>query len=177
MEGKTIAQYAKETGRDPFEAFFDILVANQGASSAVYSSMCDEDVFAIAKDENTVVGTDGLTRKPGEKGHPRAYGSFPRAICYYVKENGIFTLEECIHRMTGLPAERLMLPGKGRIAEGYDADLVLFDLERLRDRATYTDPCALTEGLDLVMVAGEPVWKDGKLTGKTPGKLLRHNQR
>ncbi|MCD4836681.1 D-aminoacylase [Phocea massiliensis] len=177
VEGKTIAQYAKETGRDPFEAFFDILVANQGASSAVYSSMCDEDVFAIAKDENTVVGTDGLTRKPGEKGHPRAYGSFPRAICYYVKENGIFTLEECIHRMTGLPAERLMLPGKGRIAEGYDADLVLFDLERLRDRATYTDPCALTEGLDLVMVAGEPVWKDGKLTGKTPGKLLRHNQR
>ena len=79
--------------------------------------------------------------------------------------------------MTGLPAERLMLPGKGRIAEGYDADLVLIDLERLRDRATYTDPCALTEGLDLVMVAGEPVWKDGKLTGKTPGKLLRHNQR
>lgn len=175
VEGKFISDYADEIGKDPFDAFFDIMIENNGESSAVYSSMCDEDVFEIALAPNTVVGSDGLTRAPGEKGHPRAYGTFPRAICYYVKENGIMTLEEVIRRMTSMPAERVGLKSKGVIKNGFDADIVIFDYDKLEDKASYTNSCLLTEGIEYVIVNGQVVYKDKKFTGSTPGKVIRHS--
>lgn len=175
-EGKYVADYAKELGCDPFDAFFDIMVENNGESTAVYSSMCDEDVFEIALAPNTIVGTDGLTRSAGEKGHPRAYGSFPRAINYYVKENGVMTLEQCIRKMTSLTAARLGLKKKGVIAPGYDADLVVFNPDNLMDKATYSDSCAITEGMDYVIVNGEVVYKDQQFTGVYPGRFIPHTK-
>lgn len=176
VEGMFISDYAKKIGKDPFETFFDIMVSNNGESSAVYSSMCDADVFDIALAPNTVVGSDGLTRAPGEKGHPRAYGTFPRAICYYVKENEIMSLEQIIRRMTSMTAERVGLETKGIIKEDYDADLVIFDYDRLHDKANYTNSCLLTEGIEYVIVNGEIVYCDKQFTGATPGKVIRHNK-
>lgn len=95
-----------------------------------------------------------------------------RAICAFTKENAIVSLPELIHRITGLPAQRYHLEGKGIIREGYDADLVLMDYDALTDRATYADPTALAEGIDYVMVNGRIVYRDGRLTGETPGKVL-----
>lgn len=175
VEGKTIQEYADELEQDAFDTFFDILIENQGMASAVYSAMCEEDVFEIAQASHTVIGSDGLTRTLSEKGHPRAYATFPRAICYYHKEAGIMSLEEVIYRMTLLPAERLHLFNKGRIQQGYDADLVIFDYNELKDMATYLQPNTLAEGIEYVIVNGEIVYKKGKLTGVHSGKVIAYN--
>lgn len=173
-EGKSIAEYAQELGQDPFDVFFDVLLASKGTSMAVYSSMCDEDVFEIAKSKHTVVGTDGTTRSLGEKGHPRSYGTFPHAINYYVKQNHIMSLEEMIHRMTLKTAVRHHIDNKGAIRDGYDADLLVIDYDRFEDKATYTDATAMTEGLEYVIVGGEIVMRDKVMTGAAPGKFIPH---
>lgn len=175
-EGLSVAAYAEKAGKDPFDAFFEIMAANNGEVTAVYSSMRDADVFDIALAPNTVVGSDGLVRLAGEKGHPRGYGTFPRAICYYVKENKVMTLEECVRRMTSLTAERFGLGTRGAIRPGNAADLVIFDFEALRDGATYAESNLLTEGLDYVIVAGEIVYRDKRLTGAAPGRFLPHGK-
>ncbi len=114
--------------------------------------------MTVARYPHSVIGTDGLLGKPGENGHPRAFGTFPRAICYYVKEKGIFTLAEMIHRMTGLPAERLGLRDRGLVREGRKADLVLMDYASLHDRATYQDANLTTDGIRTVYLDGVPVY-------------------
>lgn len=152
------------------------MIDNNGESSAVYSSMCEKDVFDIAKAPNTIVGSDGLTRAANEKGHPRAYATFPRAINYYVRENQIMSLEECINRMTGLSAERLKIKNKGVLKDGYDVDVLVIDYDKFYDRATYTDSNLLTDGIDYVIVNGEIVYHDKQLTGKHSGKFIQNNQ-
>ena len=148
---------------------------NNCSTGGVYSSMCDEDVCEIIRDPYCIVGSDALTRTWKEKGHPRACATAPHVITYFVKEKGILTLEQAVHKMTGLSAHYLHIKGKGLIREGYDADLVLFDYDRLRDTATYTNSNSITEGIDYVIVGGEIVWQDQKLTGRCPGRILRHN--
>lgn len=174
-EGKFISHYAEETGKDPWEAFFDLMVDNKCGSGGVYSSMCEEDVCEIASAPFCIVGSDGLTRSWDEKGHPRASGTFPHAITYFVKEKHIFTLEQMIRKMTGLTADSLVIKNKGYIRDGYDADLVIFDYGRLKDTATYTDSNSLTEGIDIVFVNGQVVYKDLELTGVYAGRMIRHN--
>ena len=138
--------------------------------------MCEQDVFEIALAPNTVVGTDGLVRSMTEKGHPRAFATFPHAINYFVKEHHIMSLEEMIRRMTSMPAQRFHLPTKGVLANGMDADILVIDYDRFVDRATYTNSNALTEGLRYVIVNGEVVLKDQALTGAVPGKFIPHTQ-
>ena len=174
-EGKFITEYAQEIGKDPWEAFFDLCVANNCETGGVYSSMCDEDVCEIIQDPYCVVGSDDLTRSWKEKGHPRASGTFPHTITYFVKEKGILTLEQAIHKMTGLTAEYLLVKNKGLIRNGYDADILIFDEERFRDTATYRNSNSITEGLDYVFVNGQLVYHDKKFTGAMPGRLIRHN--
>ena len=174
-EGKFITEYAEEIGKDPWEAFFDLCVANNCETGGVYSSMCDEDVCEIIQDPYCVVGSDGLTRSWKEKGHPRASGTFPHAITYFVKEKKIMSLEEIIHKMTGQTAEYLLVKNKGFIRQGYDADLLVFDYDRLQDTATYSNPNSVTEGIDYVFVNGELVYHDKQFTGAAPGRMIRHN--
>lgn len=174
-EGRSIAEYAQLTGKDVWTAFFDLCMENNCSTGGVYSSMCDEDVCEIIRDPYCIVGSDALTRTWKEKGHPRACATAPHVITYFVKEKGILTLEQAVHKMTGLSAHYLHIKGKGLIREGYDADLVLFDYDRLRDTATYTNSNSITEGIDYVIVGGEIVWQDQKLTGRCPGRILRHN--
>lgn len=175
-EGKYISEYAKKTNKDPFDTYFDILVKNKGVGSGIYSLMEEQGVFDIIKAPNTIVGTDGLTRTAGEKSHPRAYGSFPHALNYFVKQNSIISLEEMINKMTGLTAERLGFKTKGLLKDGYDADMLVIDYENLKDNASYTEPCNLTEGIDYVIVNGKIVWEDNDFTGVYPGVVIKHGK-
>lgn len=174
-EGLFIGDYARRYGIDPWDALFDICADSNYSAGAVFSSMCDEDVCEIIQSPYCIVGTDGFTRTLTEKGHPRTTATFPRAINYFVKEKKILTIEEMIRKMTGLSANYLRIKNKGIIKDGYDADLVLFDYNSLQDTATYDNSNSLTEGIDYVIVGGEIVYHDKKLTGNYPGKMLRHN--
>ena len=171
-EGKSIAAYAAELGKDPFEAYFDLVIANRGMGTAVYHSISDDDIFDIIRLPYVMVGSDGLVGSRDEKCHPRGWGTMARAICAMTKDNPILPLETLIHRNTGMAAARFGLASKGLLKEGYDADLVLFDYEALQDNATYANPNALAGGIERVFIAGQTVYQDGKLTGATPGKLL-----
>ena len=175
-EGRTIAEYADFIGKDPWTAFFDLCVANKCSTGGVYASMSEDDVCDIIRDPYCIIGSDGLTRSWTEKGHPRASATFPHALNWFVKEKKILTLEECIRKMTGQTADFFGIAKKGYIREGYDADLVLFDFDRLHNPATYRDPNRVTEGMDLVFAAGQPVWEHGDFTGKTPGRVLRFSR-
>ncbi len=173
-DGMTFAEAAKIRNQDGFDTYFDLLAENNGTGVCIYFSMCEEDLCRIFMNENTVVGTDGLCRAMEEKAHPRSWGSFPHAICYFHKEKKLLSLEAMIHKCTKLPAERAMLEKKGAILEGWDADLLLFDYERLKDRAEYKQSNALSDGIEYVMVGGEIVYQNKQMTGKYPGKLIRH---
>lgn len=174
-EGHTLLEYAKMVKKDPFEAFFDLCVANNCETGGVYAAMSDEDVCEIIKDPYCIVGSDGLTRAWDEKGHPRASGTFPHAITHFVKEKHLFTKEEMIRKMTGLSADLLKIEGRGCIRDGFSADLLVLDYENFRDTATYTDPNSLTEGIEHVFVNGVEVYHGKEFTGAYPGKLLPHN--
>jgi len=172
-EGLTFAEYARKLGCDPFDAYFDLMVANRSTGTAVYHSISDADIFDIIRLPYTMVGSDGVINAAKERCHPRGWGTMVRAICAFTKEHNILPLETLIHKITGMPAARYGLKNKGLIQEGFDADLVLFDYENLKDNATYADPTALAGGIDMVFVNGTAVYQNGALTGLYPGKLLR----
>lgn len=174
-EGRFISDYAKMVEKDPWDAFFDICIENKCETGGVYMSMAEEDVFDIIRDPYCIVGSDGLTRSWKDKGHPRASGTFPHAINYFVKEKKILSLEEMIRKMTGLSAEYLLIKNKGLIKDGYDADLVIFDYDNLVDTATYENSNSITEGINFVIVNGKIVYKDKEFMDEKPGEFLRHN--
>ncbi len=175
-EGKTIAEYAEMVGADPFDVFFDILMQNNGVASAIYFHMDEQDVIRIMKDPYVVIGSDGIVKGRYIKTHPRAYGTFPRAIKAYALEKGIMSLEEIVHKMTGKSARILRLPKKGLLRDGMDADLALLDLNTLRDTADYVNPCALSQGIVATVVGGQIVYRDQALTGACPGRVIRAEQ-
>jgi N-acyl-D-amino-acid deacylase len=107
--------------------------------------------------------------------HPRLWGTFPRVLGYYARDLNLFTLEEAVHRMTGLPAAKFGFKDRGVLRLGAFADLVLFDPERITDRATFTDPKQPAGGIACVFVNGVPVWRDGSATGERPGRVLRRH--
>jgi N-acyl-D-amino-acid deacylase len=106
--------------------------------------------------------------------HPRSYGTNARVLAEYVRKRNILTLEDAVRKMTLLPARTFGFRDRGQVREGYWADLVLFDPARVEDKATYTQPHQFSQGFDLVLVKGQPVVEDGKLTGARPGKIVRH---
>lgn len=175
--GLTIGEYARRKGKEPFDMFFRLMIENGCLGTGVFSSMCEDDVLEIAQSPQMIVGSDGIVKSLTGMTHPRAFATFPQAICLFSKEKNILTLSEIIHRMTGKTAERYGLSGKGKILEGYDADLVLFDYEGLEAKADYKVPYAITEGIDKVFVKGKLVWKNKKLTGEYPGELIRKKER
>jgi len=175
--GATIGETAKKLGMDAFELFFDILIRNKGLASAIYFCLSDKDVFDIIKSDHVMVGTDGIVKSGESPTHPRAYGSFPRAIRYFVKENKLLSLEHMIYKMTGFTAEKMMIDSKGSIIDGMDADLVVFNYDTICDRADYVESNQLADGIEYVIVAGQIVYHDKKLTGATPGKVILHSRK
>lgn len=175
-EGKTIAEYAKEIGKEPFDAYISILKANKGLGLGIYFHMCEDDLLAIAKYPYTIIGTDALFGAAGENVHPRAFGTFSQGYDLYVNEKKIFTAEEYINRVTGFTAERFGFKHKGLIADGYDADLALIDLNEFKPSATYKNSNLLTKGVKAVFVNGNLAFDGEKLTDIYAGKPIYRNE-
>lgn len=170
--GKTVEEYAKEIGKDPFDAYFDMMIANKCMGGGAFFCMDDKDMDRIYMDENTVVCTDGVVGSLDGPTHPRAYGSLVRALCQFVKEKHLVTFEEAIRKETSLTAARWGLVGKGVIADGMDADLVLMDYDKLEDKADFVNSRELCEGIVKVFVNGKVAYEDKKITDAFPGKAI-----
>ena len=171
--GKTYAQVAQELGMEPFYAVVHLLKLNRGNVRECRFSMCEENVEMILKHPRCMVGSDGTIRKFDKINHPRGIGTFPRYLGRYIRERQILTREEGIHRITGMPATRYRLKGKGFIREGYDADLVLFDYDSIIDRADYVNPFQFNEGILRVYVGGKLNIMDNEPMGNWTGKIIR----
>jgi N-acyl-D-amino-acid deacylase len=164
--GQNLAQIAKKEGITPVEAF--IRIVKDGGADVIGHSMQAEDVNYFLKQPWVMVGSDGGIGSE----HPRGAGTFPRVLGRYVREQHLFSLAEAIRKMTSLPARRLSLRDRGRIAPKMKADLVLFDPETVVDRSTFEDPAKLSVGIRTVWVNGQAVWDGEKTTGATPGDVL-----
>jgi N-acyl-D-amino-acid deacylase len=138
-------------------------------AGAIYFSMDEIDVQRILRFEQTMIGSDGLPHDAAP--HPRLWGTFARVLGHY-RRLGLFSLEEAVHKMTGLTARTFGLAGRGAVKEGFAADLVLFDDASVNDAATFEKPVAPAKGIDTVIVNGEPVWREGRPTGARPGQVL-----
>ena len=171
--GKTYAQVAGELGMEPFYAVVHLLKLNRGNVRECRFSMCEENVEMILKHPRCMVGSDGTIRKFDRINHPRGIGTFPRYLGRYIRQRQILSREEGIHRITGMPATRYRLKGKGYIREGYDADLVLFDYDSIIDCADYVNPFQLNEGIHRVYVGGELNVMNNEPMGNWNGKIIR----
>ena len=178
FNGKSLTEIAKEWGKDPADAAFDLVAAGNGRVMALYYMMSEPDIETALRFPWTSLGSDaGAAAKDGEGDatglpHPRSYGNFPRLFAQYVRERKVLTLEEAVRKITSWPATRFRLDHRGSIKEGLWADAVVFDAEHVRDRSTYAEPMLPPEGIDYVLVNGEVVIDHGKHTGARPGKVL-----
>jgi N-acyl-D-amino-acid deacylase len=177
-EQKTISQIAKETGKEPADAAWDLVAAGRGRVMAIYHMMSEGDIETALRFPWTSIGSDaGAVREigvPDETGlpHPRSFGNFPRVIGKYVKERHVLTLPEAVRKMTGWPATRMRLAHRGTIAVGNWADVTIFDEATLQDRATYEKPMEFPTGIEWVLVNGVVTIDHGKHTGAKAGKVL-----
>jgi N-acyl-D-amino-acid deacylase len=175
FEGKTLQQIADERKQDPAEVVLD-MIADFYAGQWTCESLSREDVDRIIRHPNTMIGSDGSslsTEGPLSMGnpHPRNFGAFPRVIAEFVRERSVLRLEDAIRKMTSLPAQRFSIHDRGVLAEGKWADIVLIDVDAVKD-ATFDNPKQYPAGIPCVMVNGQWVIKDGKYTGAQPGRLV-----
>jgi len=178
LQGKTLAQIAKERGKDAIDTLFDILVEDDGFTYNAVFGMSEPDVALALRQPWTSINNDSQGTAPDgllgqEHPHPRAYGTFPRILRKYVREEHLLTLEDAIRKFTGLPAQRMKLPDRGLIKQGMWADVVVFDPETVRDLATFDNPNQLSQGMIHVLVNGVAVIANGKMTDALPGKVVR----
>ena len=167
--GRDLSDIAAEHGVSDEEMAVRLLPAG-----AIYFAMSEDDVQRVLRFPRAMIGSDGIPHDP--RPHPRLWGTFPRVLGHYSRELGLMPLEEAVRRMTGLPADRFGLDGRGVVEAGAGADLCLFDPETVIDRASFENPMAPADGISAVLVAGETVWKDGSPTGARPGKALRRER-
>jgi len=183
--GKSLSEIARAVNQDPWDVFFAI--ARAGAF-AMPQSMSEANKIKAMQQDFVSFDTDAGPAPPPERGnlrhedgatrlgavsHPRAFGAFPRVLARYVRDLGVLTLEEAIQRMTAVAANEIMAYDRGRLATGLAADIVIFDSNTIRDRATFGQPDVISEGMKFVIVNGGIVIEDGKFTGATPGRVLR----
>ena len=178
LQGKTIAQIAKLWNKDPFDTIFDLLIQDNAFTQVAVFGMSEPDVALALQQpwvsvDNDSQGTapDGLLGQ--EHPHPRAYGTFPRILRKYVREEKKLRLEDAIRKFSALPAQRMRLSDRGVLKAGLWADVVIFDPQTITDRATFENPNQLSEGMQYVLVNGVPVIDGGKPTNALPGKVLR----
>jgi len=176
FEGKTISEIAQMKHIDPFELVFDLLI-DDASISVVRFLMCEDDVCTVLRHPVSMIGTDGWAVAPygvlsEGKPHPRSYGSFPRVLGKYVREERILTLENAIRKMTSLPAQKLGLRDRGIIREGMRADITIFNPETITDRATYQNPHQYPDGIEYVIVNGKTAVRDRGHTGALAGRVM-----
>ena len=175
--GKRLSEIAKASNQDPMDALFDTLTQDPSTEVAVFG-MSQPDVTLALQQPWVAIDNDSEGTSPeGILGqshpHPRAYGTFPRILAKYVREEKILTLEDAIRKFSALPAQRMRLTDRGVLKAGMWADVVIFDPATVHDRATFDNPNQLSEGMEYVLVNGVPVIDQGKMTGALPGKVLR----
>src|SRR5580698_7390085 len=177
MQGKRLSEVAKLWNKDPMDALFDFLIQDPSTGVAVFG-MSQPDVTLALQQPWVAIDNDSEGTSPeGILGqahpHPRAYGTFPRVLAKYVREEKVLTLEDAIRKFSALPAQRMRLTDRGVLKAGTWADVVIFDPATVHDRATFDNPNQLSEGMDFVLVNGVPVIDQGKMTGALPGRVLR----
>ncbi|NIP57451.1 MAG: amidohydrolase family protein, partial [Gemmatimonadetes bacterium] len=175
--GMRISEISEEMGMGPAETLVELVEKGEGRVRAIYFGMREEDVRYLLRVPWTTIGSDGTAVAPEgvfleSHPHPRWYGSFPRVLGRYVREEGVLELPEAIRKMTSLAASRVDLEDRGTVAPGMKADLVAFDPATIIDRATFTDPHRLSGGVMWLVVNGEVVIAEGEHTGATPGRAL-----
>jgi len=179
VEGKSIRDIARlKEGADDWETLFELLVDENGEVAMTVELMGEEDIRRIMTARYTMIGTDAWGVNPAGvlghgKPHPRYYGTYPRILGKYVREEGVLTLEDAVRRMTSFPAQRLGLADRGLLKAGMWADIVVFDAGRVIDKATYEEPHQFPDGIIHVLVNGRLVVKNERQTGALPGKVLR----
>jgi N-acyl-D-aspartate/D-glutamate deacylase len=177
-EGRRVDEAAKEAGKDPYDFVFDMLIANRGSVACVWFIINEDDLKLAMKQPWVSIGSDGsalATSGPLRNGvpHPRNFGTFPRVLGKYVREEHVLTLEQAIHKMTALTAKQMHIADRGTIKEGMAADLVVFDPDTVADKATFTDPFQYSVGVSTVLVNGRLVLDNGRHTGERPGVVIR----
>lgn len=177
-DGMTVAQIAAAEKKDPLDALFDFVIADDAQTGALYFIANEQDLHYGLKQPWTSIGLDapetaldGPLFEPHN--HPRAWGSMPRFIGHYSRDLHLVPLEQAIRKVTSLPAEREHLVGRGLLKQGFFADITIFDPATIIDKATYKNPNQMSEGVDYVFVNGQLEFADGKLTGVTAGRPLR----
>ena len=177
LEGKRLSEIAKLWNKDPINALFDFLIEDPNTGVAVFG-MSQPDVTLALQQPWVAIDNDSSGTSPDgilgqEHPHPRAYGTFPRILRKYVREEKVLSLEDAIRKMSALPAQRLRLTDRGVLKFGMWADVVIFDPATVRDLATFDNPNQLSEGMEYVLVNGVPVIDQSKMTGALPGKVIR----
>jgi N-acyl-D-amino-acid deacylase len=178
LQGKTLAEIARQKKADPIDALLDLLIEDQAYTSVAVFGMAEPDVVLALKQPWVSINNDSQGTAPDgilgqEHPHPRAYGTFPRILRRYVREQKQLSLEDAIRKFSSLPAQRMHLADRGVLKAGMWGDIVVFDPAQVRDLATFAKPNQLSEGMRWVLVNGVPVIAAGKPTGKLPGKVLR----
>jgi N-acyl-D-amino-acid deacylase len=178
LQGKTLADVAKMRGTDPINTLFDILVEDEAFTECAVFAMSEPDILLALRQPWTSIDNDSQGAAPDgllgkEHPHPRAYGTFPRILRKYVREDHALTLEDAIRKFSALAAQKMRLADRGVLKEGMWADVVVFDPNEIRDLATFENPNQLSVGMRYVLVNGVPVIADGKMTNALPGRVLR----
>jgi dihydroorotase/N-acyl-D-amino-acid deacylase len=175
--GKTVAEIATAQNKDPLDALFDFILADKGQTGALYFIASEDDLQYGLKQPWTSIGLDanetsldGLLFEP--HGHPRAFGSMPRFLGHYVRDLKILSLEQAVRKISSLPAQRQGLVSRGLLKEGFFADITVFDPSTIADKATYTEPAQLSQGVKFVFVNGQLEFSDGQVTGTKAGRPL-----
>lgn len=168
--GKSLVEIGKMRGCDPLEASFDLLLEEQNEVGMIDFYGSEETLERMMRCGGQNFCTDGLL---GGTPHPRVYGTFPRVIARYVREKKVLSLEEAVHKMCDVPARRFGITGRGRIRNGYFADLVIFDFDTIRDTATYIAPCSVSDGIDAVLVNGEICYRFSRGVTARNGLVLQ----
>jgi N-acyl-D-amino-acid deacylase len=178
IEGLRLDEIARNWGKDPVEVAFDVIQSEKGRGNIILFQLDEADLRRALVHPRVMIGSDGsslATSGPMADGkpHPRSYGTFPRVLGRYARDERVLPLETAVHKMTGLPAARLGLGDRGVIRPGAKADIVAFSREGVRDLATYEDPHRYAAGISHVLVNGRTVIRDGEHTGSLPGRVLR----
>jgi N-acyl-D-amino-acid deacylase len=176
-EGRRVADIAAARGTEPLDAVMDIIADEGGQGRVILFQLDEGDLRRALVHPRVMIGSDGYALAPsgeasGGSPHPRSYGTFPRVLGTYTRDERLLGLPQAVHKMTGLPARRLGLRDRGVIREGARADIVVFDARRVADVATYEDPQRYPEGIEYVIVNGRAVIKGGQHTGSLPGRVL-----
>ena len=178
LQGKTLAEIAKIWNKDPMDALFDLLIEDHALTSVAVFGMSEPDVALALQQPWVSVDNDSSGTSPDgilgqEHPHPRAYGTFPRILRKYVREEHKLTLEDAIRKFSALAAQRMRFADRGVLKAGMYADIVIFDAATIHDVATFDNPNQLSQGMEYVLVNGVPVVDQSKMTGALPGKVLR----